>query len=343
MDLPNRLSLAHLPTPTQLLSQLSEQMGRPVYVKRDDLTGSHLSGNKVRKLEFLLAEAVETNATHVITCGGTQSNHCRATALAAASLGMQPVLLLRTPNGELADLPNPSSGNVLLSRLAGSQLHVCTPDEYRLARQDRMAELAQAVAAKGGRPYIVPEGGSNTLGALGYAQAARELVEQIGPGQPTSVIVAVGSGGTLAGLALGFKALGVPFRAIGVPVCDDAATFRAIVNSIGHTAPQYGLPTLSGDDYDLVDGFQGRGYALTTPSELNRIRDVTQRDGLVLDHVYTGKAFGALLNMATRRPSPLADRVVFIHTGGIFGLAGAAAQLDDLMSEQPLHTVNDDG
>jgi len=340
MNLPDRLSLAHLPTPTEPLAQLSEQLGRAMFVKRDDLTGSHLSGNKVRKLEFLLAEAVANEATHVITCGGVQSNHCRATALAAASLGMVPVLLLRTANGERADLPSPSTGNVLLGVLAGAEVHLCDPDGYRHGRQDRMAQLAQAIADRGGRPIIVPEGGSSTLGALGYVNAARELVEQLGPGPPTSVLVAVGSGGTLAGLAMGFKALGAPFRAIGIPVCDDAATFRTIVHDIAAPAARYGLPALSTDDYELVDGFQGQGYALTTPPELACIRDAVRRDGLVLDHVYTGKAFGALLDLAGRRPCSLAERVVFVHTGGIFGLAAAGAQLDELPGHASPNTVN---
>jgi D-cysteine desulfhydrase len=333
MDLPERLSLAHLPTPVHRLDALSDALGSELYVKRDDLTGSHLSGNKIRKLEYLLAEAVAQKATHVLTCGGIQSNHCRATALAVASLGMKPELLLRTANGHPSDLPSPSSGNVLLDRLSGATVHLCDPDGYRETRAERMDAIAKEITARGGRPVIVPEGGSNALGSLGYVHAARELVEQLGRDQPTAVWVAVGSGGTLAGLALGFKALGVPYRAIGVPVCDDAATFREIVQRISATASEaFGLPALEEDDYDLIEGFQGRGYALTTAPELAVLRDAVQRDGLVLDHVYTGKAYGALLSSARNGQLGEFTRTVFVHTGGIFGLGAAASQLDALLN-----------
>ena len=329
MNLPERLSLAHLPTPVHRLNSLCDELATELYCKRDDLTGSHLSGNKVRKLEYLLAEAVALQATHVITCGGVQSNHCRATALAASSLGMKPELLLRTATGRPSDLPSPSSGNVLLGRLSGAAIHLCDPEGYRLTRSERMAAIADAIRARGGRPVIVPEGGSNALGSLGYVTAAQELVEQLGDDNPTTVWVPVGSGGTLAGLALGFKALGVPYRAIGVPVCDDAATFRAIIQDISKEASAtYGLPPLETDDYDLIEGFQGDGYGLTTPRELAVIRDAVRRDGLVLDHVYTGKAYRGLLTTLRQRK---AERTVFLHTGGIFGLGATASKLDALL------------
>ena len=330
MNLPERLSLAHLPTPVHQLETLSETLGVEIIIKRDDLTGSHLSGNKIRKLEYLLAQAAADNATHVLTCGGIQSNHCRATALAAASLGMKPELLLRTAHGLQTDLPTPSSGNVLLDRLSGATIHLCDPEGYRHERGARMAEIASVLTAKGERPVIIPEGGSSALGSLGYVDAARELVEQLGADEPTNVWVAVGSGGTLAGLALGFKSLGVPYRAVGVPVCDDAPTFRAIVQEISREASQsFGLSALDDDDYDLVEGFQGEGYGLTTAVELSGIRDAVQRDGIVLDHVYTGKAYRAMLShLATKGPH---KRTVFIHTGGIFGLGAAASKLDTVL------------
>ena len=333
MNLPKRVPLAHLPTPLAPLPALSAELGSQVLVKRDDLTGSHLSGNKIRKLEFLLAEAQEQAATHVITCGGIQSNHCRATALAAASLGMAPELLLRTARGLRDDLPSPSSGNVLLGRLAGATLHLCDPDEYRSSRNERMASIAAQIKDDGGRPYVVPEGGSNALGALGYVAAARELAEQLGYTTACKVWVAVGSGGTLAGLALGFKALEVPYRAVGVPVCDDAPTFRAIVQSIAEEASQrFGLPSLALGDYDVIEGYQGRGYALTTGPELALIRDAVRRDGLVLDHVYTGKAFRALFERVSQEHGE--ELNVFLHTGGIFGLGASASQIDVLLSTE---------
>ena len=145
------------------LERLSSQLGIELHMKRDDLTGSHLSGNKIRKLDFLLADAMELDATHVITCGGLQSNHARATALAAVQLGLSPVLLLRTANGRESDLPNPPTANVLLDRLSGARIETCTPVDYRERRNQLMDELAHDLKMHGGRPYVIPEGGSHAL------------------------------------------------------------------------------------------------------------------------------------------------------------------------------------
>lgn len=322
-----RLKLAQLPTPLHELPALSQRLGLRVRVKRDDLTGSHLSGNKVRKLEFLLGQAVAREATHVLTTGGVQSNHCRATALAAVPLGLRPVLLLRTPNGDPGDLPQPPAGNVLLDRLAGARLVPCTPAAYE-QRDALLAELAEELRAAGGRPYVIPEGGSNALGAYGYVEAARELALQWGDDAPDTVVVATGSGGTLAGLAMGFKTLGLPTRPVGVPVTGDAATFRRRVLSIGTQAhATLGLPALAPEDFGLLDGYVGRGYALSTPAELSLLRDTARRDGLVLDPVYTNKAMAALVDQAPRPARPLGEDIVFLHTGGIFGLMAAGAEL----------------
>ncbi len=329
MKLPERLSLAHLPTPIQRMHRLTEALGCEISVKRDDLTGSHLSGNKIRKLEFLLAQAVADDATHVVTCGGVQSNHCRATALAAAQLGMQPVLLLRTPTGAASELPDPPTGNVLLDRLAGATIHLCDPAGYG-DRERRLEAIAAAIRRSGGRPFIVPEGGSNALGALGYVHAAAEIAEQCQGALPSSVVVATGSGGTVAGLALGFRALDLPVRTVGIAVCDDRATFLAIAARIAADAERlYGLAAPRAEALDIIEGFQGRGYALSTPEELALLRDTARLDGLVLDPVYTLKAFRAVVALA---PSgALGQRVLFVHTGGLFGLFAAASELAPLL------------
>jgi len=322
------LNLAHLPTPLHPLPRLSSELGIELLVKRDDLTGSHLTGNKIRKLEHLLAEARRHDATHVLTCGGLQSNHCRATALAAAQCGMKPVLLLRTPQGAPSDLPDPPTGNVLLARLAGAEVHTTSPDGYRHHRGAQLEALADGIRRAGGRPYIVPEGGSNARGALGYVQAAHELLAQCGAHPPDSVVVATGSGGTLAGLALGFEAALAPTRAIGVAVCDDGPTFRRIVDTIAIEAhDRFGLPVLPAERYEVVDGFVGRGYALTTPEELSFLRDVAREDGLVLDPVYTGKGLRGLVTLVRADRARLGERVVFVHTGGVFGLMAHGAEL----------------
>lgn len=324
--IPSHLPIAHTPTPLVECERLSQLLGVRLRVKRDDLTGSHLSGNKIRKLEFLLADAQRQNATDVLTCGGIQSNHCRATALAAAPLGLQPHLLLRTPHGHPDDLPKPPTGNVLLDQLAGAQIRTCTPAAYSHQRMRLLEAWADELRQAGRRPYVVPEGGSNALGSLGYVRAVEEIAQQLGGQAPSSVVVPTGSGGTLAGVAIGLKAAGLPSKAWGVAVCDTAATFRAIVHQISEEATRlYDLPRLTDADFDVLEGFQGRGYALSTPEELCFLKETAQKDGLVLDPVYTGKAFLGLVRTCQAPERPLGDDVLFIHTGGLFGLLAQGA------------------
>lgn len=327
VNLPERLALSSLPTPVEPLDRLGTALDLDFLVKRDDLTGSHLAGNKIRKLDFILADALAKNATHVITCGGMQSNHARATALAATTLGMSPVLLLRTPNGQPEDLPSPPSGNVLLSRMSGARIVPCSPEAYRNSRAELMLELADELERGGARPYLVPEGGSNALGALGYVECAKELLTQVTE-PPDLVVVATGSGGTLAGLALGFEYIGAPTKVVGVAVCDDAPYFEAIVERIAAEAHEaYGLPLLSPGRFMVLEGFQGLGYGLATDAELDFLLETLRLDGLALDPVYTNKAFLGLVATLGTAPRTLlpelgdrVGRVVFIHTGGIFGV-----------------------
>jgi D-cysteine desulfhydrase len=329
MPLPKPLPIAHLPTPLHALPRLSSRLGVELFVKRDDLTNSHTGGNKLRKLSLLLADALAQGATHVITCGGLQSNHARATALAARPLGLQPVLVLRTPNGSPADLPSPPTGNLLLDHIAGATLHTISPAAYRTHRATVMATIAADLTAAGHHPYVIPEGGSNAIGSLAYAAVVPEILAALPPGPPPDTIVtATGSGGTLAGLALGIAAAALPTRALGVAVCDDALTFRRIVDAITSDAhATYGATPVEPHHYDVLEGFQGRGYALTTPTELDFLRETAREDGLLLDPVYTNKAFLGLVRTLESSPGALGRRIVFIHTGGHFGLFAHAEQL----------------
>ncbi|MEZ4317260.1 MAG: D-cysteine desulfhydrase family protein [Myxococcota bacterium] len=301
------VSLSRLPTPVHRLDRLSAELGIDLWVKRDDLTGFGLSGNKVRKLDFLFAEAEAAGADTVLTTGGIQSNHCRATAVAARQRGLRPVLLLR---GEDPGVPD---ANLLLDRLLGAEIHWCTPDEYRTSRNERLAELAEGVRREGGRPYVIPEGGSNAVGSQGYVKAAEELGTQTGPFD--HVFVAVGSGGTLAGLAMS----GLPGRIHGIAVCDDQATFEARVREIAREA---GRPTPA--DWGVDDRYKGPAYAVATPAIWSDIRAVARAEGLLLDPCYTGKAMHALCEEA--RAGRLAGRVLFWHTGGAFALFGRGAE-----------------
>lgn len=326
---PRKLSLARAGTPLEPLPRTSAALGLEVLVKRDDLTGAELSGNKVRKLEFLLAEAQDLRADTVITCGGEQSNHCRATALAAAKVGLASRVVLRTDDPAA---PPPATGNILLDRLAGATVRwISRPDWAR--RNAIMEEEAAAVRAAGGTPYIIPEGGSNAMGSWGYIACAEELAADLAalPPAPTTIAFACGSGGTAAGLMLGAALVGLPARVAAVNVCDDRAYFTRVITRIcDDLISRWSLPT-SLPDITVLDGHVGLGYARSRPEELATLRDVCRRDGLVLDPVYTGKAFHGLVTELARDPACLGSRLVFIHTGGIFGLFPAAADLAPLL------------
>ena len=320
---PPRIQLANTPTPLQKMERLSRQAGVEIFFKRDDFTGSELSGNKIRKLEFILADALAKGADTVITCGGAQSNHCRAAALAAVRAGLSSLLLLRTD-----DPANPPalSGNILLDRLAGSEIVWITPEQYR-ARDDIFEREAQRLRGQGREPYIIPEGGSTALGAWGYVAEMEELAADLrrldgDDVKPTTVVCATGSGGTTAGLALGALQSGAEIRVVGVNVCDDRDYFVAIIDSIcrqfNETWPSVfagGIPT-----YDILDGYVGRGYALSRPEELAVLRDLVRLEGVVLDPVYTGKAYFGMMTELSVNPQVFGGRIVFVHTGGLFGL-----------------------
>ncbi|HTM20669.1 MAG TPA: D-cysteine desulfhydrase family protein [Kofleriaceae bacterium] len=331
INYPDRIPLARTPTPLQKLERTGAALGIEIYVKRDDLTGSELSGNKVRKLEFLMADARAQGADTVITCGGEQSNHCRATALAATRLGLGSRLLLRT-----ADPAHPpaTTGNILLDRLAGADIVWVTPDEYR--QRDRLFEReAERLRADGRRPYVIPEGGSNAVGSWGYVVCAEELAADLAalPARPTTIVHACGSGGTAAGMILGSRLANLGARVACVNVCDDRDYFFAVIDRIVREfTARYGLADgASAADIEIIDGYVGLGYAKSRPEELACMRDLARREALIVDPVYTGKAFYAITRELHRDPGRFGERVVFLHTGGIFGLFPIAEQLAPLL------------
>jgi D-cysteine desulfhydrase len=322
------IELARLPTPVQPLEQLSEQLGVQILCKRDDLTGVELSGNKVRKLEYLLADALDRDSSCVITCGGQQSNHARATALAGARVGLHPHLLLRTAD---PSAPPTAQGNILLDRLAGATIEWITPEAYG-QRDSLMTEAAERLQARTGeRCYVIPEGGSNALGAWGYVRCAEELLQQLGR-VPATIVHAVGSGGTSAGLHAACRLLQLPYRLIGVCVADDRHSFqRRISDIVTQMADRWQLDlTVDAEEIEIWDNYVGRGYALSRTEELQTIIELARSEGLVLDPVYSGKAMHGLLE-ELRGGRALAEPIVFLHTGGIFGLEAASDQLLPLL------------
>jgi D-cysteine desulfhydrase len=300
----------------EALSRLKLRTGKaPIWIKRDDLTGTELTGNKIRKLEFLLADALRQQSDVVVTCGGIQSNHCRATAIAARKLGLDSVLFLRgTP-------PASADGNVLLDRLVSARVVYISPEEYA-----RRAELMHAEAGRlieqGRRPYVIPEGGSNAIGAWGYIAMLEELVEQGFAGRVQHVVCATGSAGTLAGLHVGKRLLGLPMRMWGVAVCNDEAYFQGRVVEIAREfRDRFAVgDLLQAGEIRVVEGYVGPGYAKTYPRLLDLIRRVAAEEALFLDPVYTGKAFLAMTDLLDNGTIPPEEEVLFLHTGGIFSL-----------------------
>ncbi|MFQ5706797.1 MAG: D-cysteine desulfhydrase family protein [bacterium] len=317
-EYPESVSLCHLPTPIEKLGRLSRELEGPnLFVKRDDMTGAAVTGNKIRKLEFLLAEAVEQNCNVVITCGSSQSNHARSTAIAAAKLGLSSCLVLRNSFGREFD------GNLFLDRLVGAELRFVTAEEY-LKVDSIMSELAEELRAKGSRPYVVPEGGSNALGALGYLRACEEIARQVKSMRLRlhHIVVAVGSGGTYAGLLMGKYLFDLGVEIHGINVCDDAAFFRKrIVAILREAKKRFRLDfDFKQNDIKIIDGYVGKGYALSSQEEIDTIKRVAQSEGIVLDPVYTGKAMRGLVDQIRQGHFKAGENVLFIHTGGIFGL-----------------------
>lgn len=309
-----RVALAHLPTPLEPCRRLQAERGGPaVWLKRDDCTGLALGGNKTRKLEFLLGRARAEGAPAVVTTGALQSNHARQTAAACAHLGLACHLVLRRAVPRDDDHYR-TSGNVLLDGLLGAEVTVVDTPEEAAAAMD------EVVARTGAMP--VPLGGSDPVGVLGYVAAGLELAEQLAAAgtEPAAVVAAASSCGTVAGLAIGLAAAGGP-PVEAVAVSDDAATIEATTaDLVARTADLLGidpppLPT-------VVDGFIGPAYGIPTPEGLDAIATLARTEGVLLDPVYTAKAFAHVL------ARPAADGpAVFVHTGGAPGLFAYAREV----------------
>ena len=315
----SKISLANLPTKISRLERLSREWGVNLYVKRDDQTGSEISGNKIRKLEYLLKIALDTNCDTLITTGGIQSNHCRATAASAALLGLKCELLLR-----IGDTPK-IEGNYFLDKLFGAGVNFCNAEEYRESRDQIMKSIGERLEREAGRKcFIIPEGASNAVGSLGYYEAMGEIAshEREGGLNFDTVVVAVGSGGTYSGLCMANKEMGMNKRVLGFAVASDKEYFTDKINEINREAAKLaGLKSqFTKSDIEINDTYIGEGYAISRSEELEFLSYVASREALVLDPVYTGKAMYGLYNEIKEGNVPQGANVLFIHTGGIFGL-----------------------
>ena len=315
MKLPPKIPLARLPTPLQPLDRLSEHLGGPrIWLKRDDLTENIGGGNKLRKLEYVLADAKQHGATAVITSGGIQSNHCRATAFAAAKLGLHCHLILRGKPQTLAD------GNLLLDQLLGASIDYVNAKDFA----DLNAcyyRAGERLREKGFQPYDIPIGASNDIGIWGYVEAAEEMICDFADAaiDPVALVLAVGSGGTYAGLQAGFSMRAHQSQLIGICVGDNNAFFEHKVNQdLSAWQTRYDVK-LNLRPNKFYDQFIGQGYGVASAEIYSLIQKVAELEGVILDPVYTGKAMFGLTQLITSKDLE-GDDIVFLHSGGTFGL-----------------------
>ena len=330
-----RISLAHLPTPVEELPRLARQLGGPrLLVKRDDLTGLAGGGNKARKLEFLVADALAQGADILVTAGAPQSNHCRQTAAAAARVGLDCVLVLggEPPAGSLA-------GNLLLDTLLGARIYWTGPHR----RGEELARVADELRAAGRRPCVIPYGGSNALGASAYVWAMQELAAQapgtaepqLGPSTLAAIdriVIASSSGATQAGMVVGARGAGYRGQIIGIGIDKGEAGDEPYPLRLARLANQTAAlldmrPTFAPDDFVVNQDYLGGGYGVVGDLEREAIHMAARCEGLLLDPVYTGRAMGGLIDMVRRQVIAPDETVLFWHTGGLPALFAYADAL----------------
>ena len=314
-----KLRLGNFPTRIERLEKFSTIVKEHVYIKRDDQTGTEFSGNKIRKLEYSINEAINNDCDTLITCGGIQSNHARATVAAGIKLGLKSVLVLRSD--EKPEL----EGNYLIDKIMGADVRIISSEDYRERRQEIMENILKELEAKGRKGYIIPEGASNGIGTFGYLACFNEILEQEKEHGIVfdTIVTAIGSGGTFAGLYLGNKLTNSGKKIVGINVCYTAEYFKERVSEILKEVKTYIPDTefeISKDDMCIIDGYVGDGYAVSRTEELDFICDFAEAEGIVLDPVYTGKAMRGLYTEI--KPGTFKDskNILFIHTGGLFGL-----------------------
>ncbi|MCB8988890.1 MAG: D-cysteine desulfhydrase family protein [Ardenticatenaceae bacterium] len=319
---PDRVAIAHLPTPLEEMTRLSKHLSGPrLLIKRDDQTGLATGGNKTRKLEFLVADALAQGCDYLITTGAPQSNHCRQTAAAAARFGLGCSLVLNGAEQTAV------TGNLLLDQLLGAHLYWAGTR----TRQEAMLDVAAELRTMGHKPYIIPLGGSNVMGATGYVKAMEELTDQLQAERLNVdfIVFASSSGGTQAGLVLGAAIYDFHGQIIGVSVDHPASDLQTSVAALATaTATHLGLGTLSlAARIDVNDDYLGEGYAIVGETEREAIQMVAQLEGILLDPVYTGRAMGGLIDLIRWGAFTRGQTVLFWHTGGAAALPAFADKL----------------
>ena len=326
-----RVRITHSPTPLEFMPRLTEALGGPnLYIKRDDCTGLGTGGNKTRKLEFLMGEAQAQKADVIITQGATQSNHARQTVAIAAKMGMQCEILLENRTG-FTEPEYKHSGNVFLDVLYGARVQEFPGGTDMNAA---MAVLAEQLRAKGKRPYIIPGGGSNAVGALGYVVCALEMVDQFNNLglNVDHVVHATGSAGTQAGLVAGLQGSRslIPVLGIGVRAPQPVQE-QSVYNLAVKTAELLGVPgAVSRESVVANCNYVGDGYGLPTPGMVEAVTMLARLEGILLDPVYSGKGMAGLIDLCRKGFFKKGQNIVFLHTGGAVGLYGYTHVFKDL-------------
>lgn len=316
MNLPKHINLANLPTKIERLERFFDT-DKNIYIKRDDQTGSELSGNKVRKLEFAIQEALDLGAKTLITCGGIQSNHARATAAAAKKLGLNCILVLR------ADEDHKPDGNYFLDLLLGAEIRLIGSEDFSNKLFEILEDIKKECDDKGEPGYILPVGASNGIGAFGYVKAMEEIAAQEKEMGITfdTIVCTVGSAGTYAGLLIANKILGLNKKIVGFSVSDSTETFTNRTKELFQEASEYLNEKVdASEDIIIYDDYVGLGYAISRPEEIEFIRDFASTEGIILDPVYTGKCMYGFSEELKKGKFEDSKNILFIHTGGIFGL-----------------------
>ena len=314
----DRISLGHFPTPIEYLKNISEHLNGPqIYIKRDDCTGLATGGNKTRKLEFLMPDAIKNQTDLVVTVGAVQSNHTRQTAAACAILGLKCLIVLEQ---RLADAPNAymTSGNVFLDKLFGAEVILC-PSEKDV--KEYAEEIMTERKNQGANPYYIPVGGSNHIGELGYVECMREIIEHDKDNLFTHIVLATGSGGTHSGSIVGKTYYKSNLEIVGISVKDIKHDQEEKVFKLAQTACEYiNCNQPKREDVLVFDDYVGGGYGVPTEGMKEAVKLMATKEGILLDPVYSGKGFDGLMDLVSKKYFKDTDKLLFIHTGGAASL-----------------------
>lgn len=316
-----RVKLIHSPTPLEHLENLSKFLGGPeIFIKRDDCTGLAFGGNKSRKLEFLIGDALKNEADIVITAGAVQSNHCRQTAAAANRFGLDCIIVAKP------SWSKEYNGNLFLDELLGADLHLIDDDNEALDQGGRLSieilieEMMRDLISDGRKPYFIPIGGGNAIGSLGYVSMTMELISQANEVgiEIGSMIAASGGGGTQTGMILGADVTRSNIKTVGIGISSKAPIIIPKLNKMcNEISKQFDL-RLSYREKDIIffDDYIGEGYAIPSEQMIEAVKLLARKEGIILDPVYSGKAFAGMIDLIQKNYFSLSKPIVFIHTGG---------------------------